>query len=63
MLTTKTMNRGLIGLVISMFALAGFGAAQAAVVYQQDFSSYSGSITNPASVGWQYPWNDGFILR
>jgi hypothetical protein len=53
MLTTKTMNRGLIGLVISMFALAGFGAAHAAVVYQQDFSSYT-EVTYSVDAGWAY---------
>ena len=54
-----TIRKTMQGLAMSLLATS---ASHAAILYQQDFSSYSGSITDPASVGWQYPWNDGFQI-
>jgi hypothetical protein len=60
MKTNNTLKKNLYGILLSL--LTPMVAQADAVLYQQDFSSYSGSITTPASVGWQYPWNDGFQI-
>jgi hypothetical protein len=60
MKTNTTLKKNLYGILLSL--LTPMAAQADAVLYQQDFSSYSGSITTPGSVGWQYPWNDGFEI-
>jgi hypothetical protein len=61
MKTNRTIKLAILGLGLGL--LTSVSAQADATLYQQDFSAYSGSITDPASVGWQYPWNDGFNIQ